>query len=183
MDAGVIEQLVTAAQAGGGWAFERLYQHFAPAVAGYLRVQGARDPEDLTSEVFIGAFTRIGGFQGDARSFRSWLFTIAHHRLVDDRRRRSRTVATEPLEPDSSDNLGGDAEREALALLGNSRVTALLAELSPDQRDVVALRVLGDLSIEETARIVGKRQGAVKALQRRALTTLRRRIERQAVSP
>ena len=57
---------------------------------GYLRIQGASDPEDLANEVFLGVFQRIGDFAGEEDRFRSWVFTIAHSRLIDDRRRTSR---------------------------------------------------------------------------------------------
>jgi RNA polymerase sigma-70 factor (ECF subfamily) len=70
------------------WAFERLYADLAPVVAGYLRVQGAAEPEDLTSEVFLGVFTGIDSFEDSETQFRSWVFTIAYSRLVDERRRR-----------------------------------------------------------------------------------------------
>lgn len=178
----MIGELVVAARSGGGWAFERLYALLAPAVAGYLRTQGADDPEDLTSEVFVRVFRGIGSFEGDGQAFRSWVFTIAHHRLVDDLRRRGRRVAARPLEP-GDDIVGGDAEQEALDSLAVGRVAALLGGLTPDQRDVLALRVVADLSIEETAQILGKRPTAVKALQRRALAALRADFSRKAVSP
>lgn len=175
MDAEAVSQLVVAAQANGAWAFDRLYRHFSPLVCGYLRVQGADDPEGLTNEVFLGAFRRLGSFTGDGDAFRSWLFTIAHHRLVDDRRRSARTVPTAPLERGVDTRPGGDVEEEALARLDGA-ARQLLADLAPDQRAVVALRVVADLSINETADILGKRPGAVKALQRRGLEALRRKL-------
>jgi RNA polymerase sigma factor (sigma-70 family) len=180
----LIAELVVAAQAGASWAFTRLHERFAGQVAGYLRLQGAVDVEDLTSEVFLAAFTGIGTFSGDGAGFRSWLFTIAHRRLIDDRRRRGRRVATAALDvlPDSGANLpGGDAEAEALHRLGTERVVALLDGLSPDQRDVLSLRILGDLTVEQVAEAVGKRPGAVKALQRRGLEALRRRMAEEGV--
>jgi RNA polymerase sigma factor (sigma-70 family) len=80
--------VLSAAQADAAWAYERLYRMLSPSVCGYLRVQGAADPEDLTSEVFLGAFRRIGSFAGDEGQSRSWVFTIAHRRLTDERRAR-----------------------------------------------------------------------------------------------
>lgn len=74
------------------WAFERLYADLAPVVAGYLRVQGAAEPEDLTSEVFLGVFTGLKLFSGTEQQFRSWAFTIADQRLVDERRRAGRRL-------------------------------------------------------------------------------------------
>ncbi|MPZ87260.1 MAG: sigma-70 family RNA polymerase sigma factor [Nitriliruptorales bacterium] len=182
MDPTVVDQLVTAAQADAAWAFERLYRHFAPGVYGYLRTQGAEDPEDLTSEVFYGAFRRIRSFTGNGQAFRSWLFTIAHHRLIDDRRRRGRAVLTAPLDHGADTCVGGDVEDDALASLGSVQAVRLLDGLSPDQREVLALRVIADLTVEQTARVLGKQPGAVKALQRRGLAALRKKLEREGVT-
>src|SRR5579864_7713306 len=78
-----------AAHSGAPWALERLWRELAPVVTGYLRLQGAAEPEDLTSDVFMNAFTQLRSFHGGEDQFRSWVFTIAHHRLVDERRRHS----------------------------------------------------------------------------------------------
>jgi RNA polymerase sigma factor (sigma-70 family) len=181
MDPAVVDQLVAAARANAPWAFERLYRHFAAAVGGYLRTQGAEDPESLTSEVFLGAFRRITAFTGDGAAFRSWLFTIAHHRLVDERRRRARGVPTASVEHAHS-RVGGDVEEDALASLGSAWAVQLLQGLSPDQRDVLALRVIADLSVEQVAAVLGKQPGAIKALQRRGLTALRKTLLKQGVT-
>jgi DNA-directed RNA polymerase specialized sigma24 family protein len=84
------DDVLAAAQAGAGWAFEVLYRDLAPSVTGYLRLHGAAEPDDLASETFLGVFTGLGGFRGDEEALRSWVFTIAHRRLIDDWRRRSR---------------------------------------------------------------------------------------------
>ena len=171
--------LLTAAQAGGEWAFERLYRSLAPAVAGYLRVQGAAEPDDLTSEVFERAFSNIGGFTGGEAQFRSWVFTIAHHRLTDERRRAGRR----PMRADGDvpERASGDVEEEALRRVATERVRVLCEGLAPDQRDVLLLRMLADQTIDDIAAALGKTPGAVKALQRRGLATLRRQMERQGV--
>lgn len=176
-----LDRVLDAAKANGAWAFRRLYEELAPAVAGYLRTQGAPEPEDLTSEVFLGVFRGIGRFEGDATAFRSWVFTIAHHRLTDDRRRRARRPGTTSLESAGPGLSGGDVEAEALTNLGDERVRALLDGLAPDQRNVLLLRVVADLTVDQIAQILQKRPGAVKALQRRGLATLRRQIEREGV--
>ena len=173
------DSLLAAAQAGAGWAFTRLYEGLAPAVAGYLTVQGAAEPDDLTSEVFQRAFTRMATFSGDEAHFRSWVFTIAHNLLVDDRRRRDRRPPTAPAE---ADVVGGDVEEDALRRLSEDRVRRLCHLLSPDQRDVLLLRLLVGLSLEETAAALERTTGAVKALQHRAVATLRRHLEREGVS-
>jgi RNA polymerase sigma-70 factor (ECF subfamily) len=169
--------VLAAAQAGAGWARTRIYEWLAPAVGGYVRSQGVADHEDATSDVFVAVLSRLPSFQGDEASFRSWVFTIAYRRVVDHRRAAARgTVAFAP------DAVASPAEDGALARLGDERVRALLAELTPDQRHVLALRVIADLSLEQVAEAVGKPVGAVKALQHRALATLRRRIAGEAVS-
>ncbi|MGH3664858.1 MAG: RNA polymerase sigma factor, partial [Egibacteraceae bacterium] len=75
------DELLGAARDGAPAACERLWCELAPAVAGYLRVQGSTEPDDLTSEVFLGVFHGLHRFRGDAAAFRSWVFTIAHRRL------------------------------------------------------------------------------------------------------
>ena len=176
------EGVLAAAQAGAPWAFERLYEELAPAVLGYLRLQGASEPEDLTSEVFLGAFTRLGSFRGDEAQFRSWVFTIAHHRLIDDRRKASRRLplADGGLEA-AGEPVGGDVEHDALRRLSQERVRRLCEGLVPDQRDVLLLRLVGDLTVEQVAQALGKTPGAVKALQRRGVAALRRQLEPEAV--
>jgi RNA polymerase sigma-70 factor (ECF subfamily) len=159
------------------WACHWLYDTYAGRVFGYLRAQGADEPEDLTSEVFLRVFDRLPQFSGDEPNFRSWLFTIAHRILIDDARRRQRRPQTIALVADVESHESGNVEHEALANVGAEWADDLLATLPPDQRAVVALRVTADLSLEQVARILDKRVGAVKALQHRALAALRRRCE------
>ena len=177
------DPVLGAARTGAAWALERLFTTYAAAVAGYLRSQGAEDPEGLANEVFFSAFRALASFAGSEQAFRSWLFTIAHNRLVDERRRRGRRVQTTAVaEPDDRPDDGANPEAWALASLGNSRVRTLLDGLSDDQRDVLLLRIVGDLTVDQVAEAVGKRPGAVKALQRRGLAALREQLEREGVT-
>ncbi len=175
------ENVLYAARAGAEWAWERIYAELAPPVTGYLRAHGAADPEDLTAEVFLQVVRGLDRFSGPEPAFRGWVFTIAHRRLVDDLRRRSRRpqTLTDPETLEAIAGHGGDVADEAFAELDAERVQAAIAELPPDQRSVLLLRILGDLTIEQIAEAVGKRPGAVKALQRRA----RRRLEPAYPSP
>jgi RNA polymerase sigma factor (sigma-70 family) len=175
--------LLNAAQTGAPWALERIYTALSPAVLGYLRVQGAADPEDLTNEVFLSVLRGIGSFNGTEPELRSWIFTIAHSRLVDERRRTSRRpqIAGEPAD-ELPDQAGGDAEHEALERLSRRRVQALCEQLVPDQRDVLLLRLMAGLTIEAIAEAMGRSEGAIKALQRRGLANLRTILERDPVS-
>lgn len=177
-----LADLVERARTGSPEAFAALYERLAGQVAGYLRSRGVPDVEDATSEVFLAVFTGLGRFAGDGDGFRAWVFTIAHRRSVDRWRRAGRGPALEPLD-DAPPTLVPSAEDAALAALGDDRVRALLDLLSPDQRDVLLLRVVADLSLEQVAAVLGKREGAVKALQHRALERLRRHLGGKAVSP
>jgi RNA polymerase sigma factor (sigma-70 family) len=176
----VFEHVLRAAQAGAGWAFTRLYESLAPAVVGYLRAQGADDPEDLTSEVFLKVFTGCRSFTGDEAQFRSWVFSVAHSRLVDARRAKARTPDVQTLDVGNLDEgqvpTTAAAEEEALGRLATERTAQILADLTPDQRDVLALRLICQMSVQEVAVVLDKPPGAIKALQRRALAALRRKL-------
>lgn len=175
-------EVLAAAQAGASWAFELLYRELAPSVTGYLRLHGALEPDDLASETFIGVFTALPSFHGDEGALRAWVFTIAHRRLVDDWRRRSRRPQLTENGEDVLDGCtGGDVEEEALALVGSTAVHEICSMLPADQRTVLLLRILADLTVEQVASVVGRSVPAVKALQRRALGTLRSELDREGV--
>jgi RNA polymerase sigma factor (sigma-70 family) len=173
--------LVDNARAGCAVSFERIYRQLAGQVASYLRWHRASDPDGLTNDVFVQVHRNLAKFEGDDSSFRSWLFTIAHHRMIDDRRRASRQPQVNG-EPPVDEGVGcGDVEEDAFAVLAHDEVQSLVAVLSPDQRDVVLLRIVADLSVEQVAGLLGKREGAVKALQHRALAALRRHLDKRAM--
>jgi RNA polymerase sigma factor (sigma-70 family) len=171
------DDVLAAAQAGAAWAFEVLYRDLSPVVTGYLRLHGAVDPDDLASETFLGVFTGLAGFSGDEDALRSWVFTIAHRRLIDDWRRRSRRPQLADDAGDLTVHPGGDAEDDALVRVGTADVHRMCSELPDDQRSVLLLRVLADLTVEQVAQVMGRSIGAVKALQRRGLRTLRDRLD------
>jgi RNA polymerase sigma factor (sigma-70 family) len=173
------DDVLAAAQAGAGWAFEVLYRDLSPAVTGYLRLHGAAEPDDLASETFIGVFTGLAGFTGDEAGLRAWVFTIAHRRLLDDWRRRSRRPQAVDDPADLSGHAGGDVEDDALTRLGAEAVQRLCGELPADQRSVLLLRILADLTVDQAAQVLGRSVPSVKALQRRGLRTLRERLERE----
>jgi RNA polymerase sigma-70 factor (ECF subfamily) len=176
-------QVFAAARLGADWAWTALYRDLAPSVRGYLRARGAVEPDDLLGEIFLQLVRDLGRFEGHEREFRTWVFTIVHHRLLDDRRRRSRRpVEASPDEVLEAFGELGDVEDEAIAGLTAARVRQLVGRLSPDQQDVLLLRLFGDLATNDVAAIVGKRPGAVKALLRRGLASLRREMSREGVS-
>ncbi len=170
--------VLDAARTGADWAWERIYDSLAPTIIGYLRARGAPDPEGVAGDVFIQLVRDIGRFEGDEAGFRSWVFVMAHHRLLDDlRRRRRRPETVAPPESMAALEDGGDLEGGVLDSVTTAELRALIETLTPPQRDVILLRVFGDLKVEEVAKAVGKRPGAVKALQRRGLEALRAKLE------
>lgn len=169
------DAVLAAARADAPWAYDRLWRAFSPAVCSYLRLQGAFDPDDLTSEVFLGAFRGLGGFSGDEDRFRAWLFTIAHRRITDERRRASARPRCSAW-GDVPERRGGDVEDDALAGLGAARARELCDRLVAAQRDVLLLRVVADMTVEQVADTLGRTPGAVKQLQRRGLLALRQML-------
>lgn len=150
-----------------------VYRRLAPSVLAYLRSQRVADPEDVLGEVFLHVARDLHRVRGDDDAVRRWVFTVARHRVIDDGRRRSRraAVASGPL-PETP--AAEEAEPFDTVLL------EALDGLSPDQREVVVLRFVADLSLETVARITRRRVGAVKALQQRALTNLERAVSPEA---
>jgi RNA polymerase sigma factor (sigma-70 family) len=175
--------VLRAARMGEDWAWRAIYDELAPALLGYLRARRAAQPEDLLGEVMLQIVRDLPSFGGGFYDFRAWAFTIAHHRLVDERRRSVRKPA-EAVPPEEIEQLGplGDVEEDALRTLSVERVGRLLARLSPDQRNVILLRVLGELTCEEVGKVIGKRTGAVKALQRRGYEALKTELAKERVT-
>jgi RNA polymerase sigma-70 factor (ECF subfamily) len=172
-----LDEVLPAAQQGEAWALRVVYEELAPRVQAYLRARGASEPEDLTSEVFVTVFPRLASVTGGAAGLRTFTFSVAHARLVDDLRRRSRREPVSSYDPDTDPRTSASAEEEGIVKVQTDRVRRLLETLVPDQRDVLVLRLLGDLTVEQVAETLGKSTGAVKQLQRRGLIALRRLLE------
>jgi RNA polymerase sigma-70 factor (ECF subfamily) len=170
--------LLARAREGDDAALTIIYRDLAPLVLGYARGLGARDPEDIASEAFVSVVKGLAGFEGDERQFRSWVLTITHRRATDDLRRRGRVPADQVSLDDYGDRVFDltRSDEQALARLQVQGVLEAIDGLTEDQRSVLLLRVLADLPIREVAAIVGKDETAVKALQRRAVAAVRRRL-------
>lgn len=177
------ESILAGAQSGANWAWERIYTEFAGRIRGYVRRHGSSDPDDLVGEVFLQLARNIGTFSGTAANFRSWVFTVAHHRVLDDRRRRRRRPADPVAEtPEPGPPVPDATAAAAIEADATDRVQVLLDQLVPAQREVLLLRIIGGLTVSEIAAAIGKNVGAVKALQRRGLAALQRIVDREGVS-
>jgi RNA polymerase sigma factor (sigma-70 family) len=155
-------------------AWDALYRDLAPPLLGYLRAQRAPDPEDLVGEVFVEVVRSLHRFEGDEAGFRSWVFTIAHRRLIDVRRTSQRrpveVTSVEDLEPTLPPV---DDEPLLLERAGTTEVLALLDRLGDDQREVLVLRLVAGFTTAEVAEVTGRSTEAVKGLAKRGLARLR----------
>jgi RNA polymerase sigma-70 factor, ECF subfamily len=167
------DDVVRAAVSGDAEAFRQLYAVLSPRVLGYLRSRGVEDPESMVSEVFLAVHPRLPELSGGSAGLHTLVFSVAHARAVDDARRRSRRPTSFSYDPEYDDRVTGSAEQIAVESLEAERAVSLMQELNEDQRTVVTLRIIGDLSLEQTAEVTGKTVASVKQLQRRGLVRLR----------
>jgi len=160
-------------------AVTRVYTAYAPALYRFFMaaVGDRHQAEDLTGTAIVSAIEGLPGFRGPVDALGGWLFQIARHDLYDYRRRQARS-RNEPLDdnlPEAAAAAGAvDPEELAIERLEGTRVMAALGKLSPDQREVLLLRMAGGLTAPEVAEILGKTTGAVKALQHRGLASMAR---------
>lgn len=171
-----LDDVLPAAQLGQAWAISAVYEELAPRVQGYLRGRGAAEPEDLTSEVFLAVLPRLATVTGGAAGLRTFVFSVAHARLVDDLRRRGRREPATAYDEAQDRRTSASAEDDALDMAATDDAREVLAGLPDDQRDVLLLRIVADLTIEEVAASIGRSAGAVKQLQRRGLLSLRAQV-------
>ncbi|HEX7187750.1 MAG TPA: sigma-70 family RNA polymerase sigma factor, partial [Actinomycetes bacterium] len=163
---------VVAAAGGDEEAFARLFRECQPLVQRYLRTLAREAHEDLAADTWLQVVRGISTFRGDVPAFRSWLFTIAHHRYVDHVRctLRRPPVLDETLVPD----LPADrqVEDQVEEVVSTEAALDLIGRLPPDQAEVLVLRVVADLDVAATAAVVGKSRGAVRVLTHRGLKRL-----------
>ena len=144
-----------------------MFRAYAQGVLGYLRGQGVADPEDVLGEVFLIVSTSLKRFHGDDEQLRRWVFTLAHHRIIDDRRRRARRPQIADAEvPERA----APPHEEAI----DPELIAALGQLTMEQREVVLLRFVADLPIEVVADLTERTPGAIRSLQHRAVAQLSR---------
>lgn len=146
--------------------FDKIYRYVV------LKIGDRAEAEDMTQQVFLNALKSISSYKYKGMPFSSWLFRIAHNQVVDYYRKKKRS-ATVPLDDtliSGYDNPGQEAERK----MEIEQMTRATRQLTRAQQEVISLRFAGELSIAEVARVMGKSEGAVKALQHAAITSLRK---------
>ncbi|MCT2592054.1 sigma-70 family RNA polymerase sigma factor [Streptomyces sp. N2-109] len=175
-DARRMMDLVERAQGGEADAFGCLYDQYNDTVYRYIyyRVGGRATAEDLTSETFLRALRRISTFTWQGRDFGAWLVTIARNLVADhfkSSRFRLEVTTGEMLDANEVER---SPEESVLETLSNAALLDAVHRLNPQQQECVTLRFLQGLTVAETARIMGKNEGAIKTLQYRAVRTLAR---------
>lgn len=167
------DEALRALQGNNAELFSAVYQAYAGQVLGYLTAKGVPDPEATTQDVFLAVLPRLDEINGGVNGLRTFIFSVAHARMVDEHRKESRTPDQHEFEPERDAREASSAEAEAMLRLAPYEVMALLEHLGEEQREVLTLRIVAGLTVEQVAGIMGKTAGAVKQLQRRALITLR----------
>jgi RNA polymerase sigma factor (sigma-70 family) len=153
--------------------FSIVYRSYASQVLGYLTARGVEDPEAVMQEVFLAVLPRLQTITGGVAGLRTLVFSVAHARMVDDHRRQQRTPIKLPFEPDLDGREEASAEDEVLQRISPREVADIVNELPEDQREVLSLRLVAGLTVDQVAAVIGKSAGAIKQLQRRALIRLR----------
>ena len=169
------ESLVRRAKEHDHEAFTLIYEEHFDKIYRYvtLRIGNAMEAEDMTQQVFLNALQSISSFKWKGIPFSAWLFRIAHNQVVDYFRKKKRT--TVPLEESlvSDDN---SPQLETERKLDIEQLLVAARRLTGAQHEVISLRFAGELSIAQVASVMGKSQGAVKALQHSAIVALRKSL-------
>ncbi len=170
---------LAAARRGDADGFAALYDWLSPEVKRFAVARGARDADATTNDAFVAAFRRLGDFDGDASAFRSWVYAITRNRLIDAHRAEQRRLPVGDGERSAEPDPAASAEDIALAGLGSGRVAHWLGSLTAAQQEVIVLRVVNGLTLQETADAVRRPVSAVKRLQARGLAQLRQTISEE----
>jgi len=168
------ESLVRQAIQGDQMAFSRLYEEYFDKIYRYIAVRvGDRiEAEDMTQQVFLKAVKSISSFKWKGVPFSAWLFRIAHNQVVDYLRKRKKQPAT--LFDESLVTSNSNPQLMAERNLDVEQLKIATKRLTEAQREVISLRFAGGLSVAQVAKIMGRSQGAVKALQHSAIVALRK---------
>ncbi|HZD00053.1 MAG TPA: sigma-70 family RNA polymerase sigma factor [Actinomycetes bacterium] len=170
-------EVLEAAAGGDERAFAVLWRDLQPGLLRYLKVMAPGVAEDLASETWLDVIRGLPRFEGTELGFRAWVFTVARHRVADWRRRMVRQPAIPvPANLLPQQAAPDDPAGTAVEAISTAAALALIAELPPDQAEVVALRSVAGLDVARVAEIVGKQPGAVRVLSHRGLRRLAERL-------
>ncbi len=166
--------LVGSAQQGDASAFGELYDRYVDAVFRYVlfRVGDRSLAEDVTSETFLRAFRRINSISYQGRDVGAWFVTIARNIVLDHVKSSRFRLEVSTADPDDGQAVAVGPETQVLANIAHAELLSCVEQLGDDQRECIVLRFLQGLSVAETAEIMNRNAGAIKALQHRAVRRL-----------
>lgn len=170
------ESLVRRAQQRDEEAFTQLYEAYFDKLYRYvaLKIGNKAEAEDMTQQVFLNALKSVSSFKWRGISFSAWLFRIAHNQVVDYLRKKSKQATT--LLDESLVSSDSNPQLVAEHKLDIEQLVSATKQLTETQREVISLRFAGELPIAQVAKVMGKSQGAVKALQHSAIVALRKSL-------
>jgi RNA polymerase sigma-70 factor, ECF subfamily len=170
----VVERLVDKASAGNFEAFGKLYGSYLDQIYRYVfyQVKDKMTAEDITEEVFVKAWKAIGSCKGKGKTFSAWLYRIAHNHMINTLRSMQKCVSIEQGNMAEFHDSGLEIEKR----LEHQELLELVACLPENQRQVIILKFITGQNNHDIARIMDKREGAIRILQMRALTALRQRL-------
>jgi RNA polymerase sigma-70 factor (ECF subfamily) len=182
-DHALVVDLVARAQRGDAEAFGLLYDRYLDLVYRYVyyRVGAKALTEDLVSETFLRALRRIGSFEWQGRDFAAWLITIARNIVADHYKSGRFRLEVSTADMLDADRATDGPENEVLEGITNITLLDAVKKLNGEQQECVVLRFLQGMSVLETAQAMGKSEGAIKALQYRAVRTLGRMLPKELV--
>lgn len=171
--------VVRAARDGNEEAFRVLYREVQPGLLRYLRGMVGADAEDLAGETWLQIARDIRSFRDEGAGFRGWAVRIARHRVLDHMRRNRRRPIAAGVSADLLVELPSiaDTAERAIEVMSTDATIAFIASLPRDQAEAVLLRAVVGLDVEATARVMGKRAGAVRMAAMRGLRRLAEQLE------
>jgi RNA polymerase sigma-70 factor (ECF subfamily) len=171
------ESVLDAAKLGADWAWAVLYGEIAGPVMGFFRSRGLADPEEAAGDVFFELARGLADFEGTEESFRTFVFAIAYRRLLVENRfstRRTRTLLADRV----LDRLQADVDLIGVVSEPEipREVVRAFSMLTPEQRDVLSLRIVAGLSVDQVGEVLNRGVKKVKSLQRRGMARVRAQI-------
>jgi RNA polymerase sigma-70 factor (ECF subfamily) len=172
------ENIIKGAMRGDAHAFGLLYDHYQPAIYRFVVVKVGRreDAEDITHQVFMNAWQGMRRYRHRGHPFSSWLYRIARNKVIDHYRARKESVSLETVEIDQFGIVLSSSQSDLALKLDFEKAMGAIRKMKQEYQDVVILRFVEELSLKETARAMGKTEGAVKLMQHRAIGELKKML-------
>lgn len=172
------KNIIKRAIKGESSAFGLLYDEYQPRIYRfiYLKVSHREEAEDLTHQVFLGAWQNIGNYQFKGFPFSSWLYQIARNQVIDHYRTKKKNVSLESV---ADPEIESSSEKTIDSNLDIEKIKQAIIRLNPEQQDIIIMRFIDDFSPQEAAKALNKSYGAVRLLQYRAIKNLKRILNQE----